>query len=210
MAQWGKTDTATNAVSWAPALLKTVANTTTSQALFGNTTADAFITGVTTGVYGVSTAEARSERSRGDAPTTSGWVLRTEGSGGRANRVQYETLVAMRSITSDASDDDILEDFTISITTQPAAASANSSDDEQGVFTIAATTVPAGQTVAYEWQGNSSGSFVALTGSGVSGETTNEVTLDANTITQQHVRVVVSGTGADSVTSNAVLFTVTS
>lgn len=39
-----------------------------------------------------------------------GWVVRTEGSGGRAGRVNYETLVAMGSIASDASDDTILPD----------------------------------------------------------------------------------------------------
>jgi hypothetical protein len=51
-----------------------------------------------------------------------GWVLRTEGSGGRAGRVQYETLVAMGSLgaqtaafgtpalVADASDDSILPD----------------------------------------------------------------------------------------------------
>jgi len=51
-----------------------------------------------------------------------GWVIRTEGSGGRAGRVQYETLVAMGSLgaqtaaygtpaaTPDASDDTILPD----------------------------------------------------------------------------------------------------
>jgi hypothetical protein len=51
-----------------------------------------------------------------------GWVLRTEGTGGRAGRVQYETLVAMGSLgaqtaafgtaatTSDATDDTILPD----------------------------------------------------------------------------------------------------
>lgn len=51
-----------------------------------------------------------------------GWVLRTEGSGGRAGRVQYETLVAMGSLgaqtaaygtpalVADASDDTILPD----------------------------------------------------------------------------------------------------
>jgi len=51
-----------------------------------------------------------------------GWVLRTEGSGGRAGRVQYETLVAMGSLgaqtaafgtpatTADASDDTFLPD----------------------------------------------------------------------------------------------------
>ena len=40
-----------------------------------------------------------------------GWVLRTEGTGGRAGRVQYETLVAMGGdISGDASDDEILPD----------------------------------------------------------------------------------------------------
>ena len=34
-----------------------------------------------------------------------GWVRRTVGTGGRAGRVQYETLVAMGSITGDQSDD---------------------------------------------------------------------------------------------------------
>ena len=38
-----------------------------------------------------------------------GWVLRTVGTGGRAGRVQYETLVAMGSITGD-SDDTIFKD----------------------------------------------------------------------------------------------------
>ena len=39
-----------------------------------------------------------------------GWVVRTEGTGGRAGRVQYETLVAMSSITGDGSDDNPLPD----------------------------------------------------------------------------------------------------
>ena len=39
-----------------------------------------------------------------------GWVLRTVGTGGRAGRVQYETLVAMGSISTDASDDNPLPD----------------------------------------------------------------------------------------------------
>jgi len=41
----------------------------------------------------------------GKGAAHAGWVLRTEGTGGRAGRVQYETLVAMGSIGSDASDD---------------------------------------------------------------------------------------------------------
>jgi len=39
-----------------------------------------------------------------------GWVVRKEGTGGRAGRVQYETLVAMGSMTGDASDDALLPD----------------------------------------------------------------------------------------------------
>ena len=39
-----------------------------------------------------------------------GWNIRKVGTGGRAGRVQYETLVAMGSMTGDASDDTILPD----------------------------------------------------------------------------------------------------
>lgn len=37
-----------------------------------------------------------------------GWLKRTVGTGARAGRVQYETLVAASSITGDASDDAVL------------------------------------------------------------------------------------------------------
>jgi len=39
-----------------------------------------------------------------------GWVLRTEGTGGRAGRVQYEVLATLNGPTTDASDDIILKD----------------------------------------------------------------------------------------------------
>ena len=39
-----------------------------------------------------------------------GWVVRTEGTGGRAGRVQYETIVAMGSITGDGADDAVIKD----------------------------------------------------------------------------------------------------
>ncbi len=42
--------------------------------------------------------------------THAGWVIRTEGTGGRAGRINYETMVAMGSIGSDASDDNVLPD----------------------------------------------------------------------------------------------------
>jgi hypothetical protein len=46
----------------------------------------------------------------GIAATHAGWVLRTVGTGGRAGRITTETLVAMGSIGSDASDDTVLPD----------------------------------------------------------------------------------------------------
>ena len=42
--------------------------------------------------------------------TQSGWVLQTAGSGGRAGRVTFETLVAMKTISGDAADDAVLPD----------------------------------------------------------------------------------------------------
>jgi hypothetical protein len=62
------------------------------------------ITGETaTGVVTVGGAQNR-------GVTHAGWVLRTEGTGGRAGRVQYETLVAMGSMSTDGSDDNVLPD----------------------------------------------------------------------------------------------------
>ena len=51
------------------------------------------------------------ERGYTEGAAHAGWVLRTVGTGGRAGRVQFETLVAMGGgISTDASDDAILPD----------------------------------------------------------------------------------------------------
>jgi len=49
-------------------------------------------------------ATAVADLGSGTSGASAGWVLRKVGTGGRAGRVTYETLVAMRSITSDAED----------------------------------------------------------------------------------------------------------
>jgi hypothetical protein len=58
------------------------------------------------------TASAAADLSSGTggspAITHSGWVRRTVGTGGRAGRVFYETLVAGKTITGDAADDAVL------------------------------------------------------------------------------------------------------
>lgn len=107
MAQWGNTDDAANSVSWSNTTLGVVGPHT---ALFGNTTPEAFVANVAVGVFGVSTdemtaAEQANTSNESHAVPHAGWVLRTEGTGGRAGRVQYEVLVAASSITGDGDDD---------------------------------------------------------------------------------------------------------
>jgi len=53
MAQWQNTDDAANSVLWGPSQLKLPANSANRDALFGNTTGDAFVTGATIGTFGV-------------------------------------------------------------------------------------------------------------------------------------------------------------
>jgi len=63
------------------------------------------LTGGNTTIAGVATATAALQSTEMLAVTHAGWVLRTAGTGGRAGRVQYETLVAASSIAGDAGDD---------------------------------------------------------------------------------------------------------
>ena len=118
MGQWGNTDDSANSVFWANTTLNSTAN---QIALFGNTTVSAVIANAQVGVFGVSTAEIANTFANSTVSAEAlaiphaGWVIRKEGRGGRAGRIQYETLVAMSSITGDAgriagdpSDDDEL------------------------------------------------------------------------------------------------------
>jgi hypothetical protein len=181
--------------------------------LFGNTTPDAYFDGVTIGQYGVDVGEMQAARASGEGrPTASGWVLRSEGSGGRAGRVTYETLVAMRSITGDA-EDVAFPDFTLQILSQPLDASANGAADEQAVFMVEADSVPTGATITYLWQystdaGDPETFATTVAVAGFADQTTDTLTVDANTIADGTlVRVVVSASGADSVTSDFAILT---
>ena len=64
---------------------------------------------ITSGVRATAAANL-SVGTGGRAVAHAGWVRRTVGTGGRAGRVQYETLVAMGSINADAADDAVLPD----------------------------------------------------------------------------------------------------
>ena len=57
MAQWSNRDASSNSVLWAPTGFNLPANTTNRDALYGNTTPNAFTTGETIGMFGVDTTE---------------------------------------------------------------------------------------------------------------------------------------------------------
>jgi len=61
MSQWGKSDAASNSVLWAPTSVKLAPNSTNRDALYGNTTADAFVTGATVGMFAIDSTESLGE-----------------------------------------------------------------------------------------------------------------------------------------------------
>lgn len=221
MAQWGNNDAASNSAIFATMQVGKEVSVAERNALFGNTTADAYQAGQTIGQYGVSGNEIRTARADGRAKAASpGWALRTEGTGGRAGRVQYETLVAFshNSMTGDAADDLVLEDFNLSISASPGDGSGSSSGNEQVTFAVVVNTYPTGFTgqAAYSWEYTTTpgdtGTFATADGvSGFSGATGDVLTVDANTVADGTlVRCVVTATGSnDTGTSGNATLTVT-
>lgn len=102
MSLWNNTDANTSAPIYVPMQVQLAPTQTNVDTLYGNTTVSAIVTGKSIGVFGVDTAETIAE---GNSASHAGWILRTVGSGGRAGRVQQETLIAMGSMSGDASDD---------------------------------------------------------------------------------------------------------
>lgn len=112
MALWSSTDANTGAPKFAVASgLGVSANGLT---LYANTQTSAFVTGANVGVFGVDTTEQGVSATTANHAQHAGWVLRKAGTGGRAGRVQLETLIAMGSMTGDgsasANDDTIFAD----------------------------------------------------------------------------------------------------
>lgn len=80
MAQWGSSDASSNAVLWAPTSVKLAPDSTNRDALYGNTTQDAFVTNQKVGMFAVDKTE-ESVSTGGLATTT----VITFGSGYTAN-----------------------------------------------------------------------------------------------------------------------------
>lgn len=196
MAQWSNTDAAGSSPIWAAAQLGKASTRAVANTLFGNTTADAFITGVTVGSYGVDKVEGSLTPG-----ATAGWNLRTV----TGSRVRHECLVAMSSLSSDASDDVPYPDYIITITSQPAGNTANTSASEDAEFTVAGITTPSGGTLVYQWTYANGDSIQA----GANVGNTTQATLTVNSAVETanvafKVEVSVAG-GANVVSSNATL-----
>ena len=103
MALWSNTDANTSAPKFAVAGGLGVSEN--GDTLYANTTTSAFVTGVKLGVFGVDVVEQGLGNNATGIGSHSGWNLVTQGTGGRAGRIQTETLVAMGSMltTSDGS-----------------------------------------------------------------------------------------------------------
>jgi len=146
---------------------------------------------------GINTDETANQKA-----THAGWVLTSTGSGGRSGRVFNETLVAMGSMTGD--NDTVDPDPVITIGTQPPAASVTS--PASATFTVVATATR-GAALSYQWQVSPNGAAWANI-TGKTAATLTVVSTDAEYVTGNYFRVVVSATGATSVNSSAVQVTI--
>ena len=79
-------DSAAGAPLWACALVKLAPTSANRTNLFEDAVADNFISGVTMGLFNYADGEVA------DGAAHAGWNLKITGSGGRAGRVQHETL----------------------------------------------------------------------------------------------------------------------
>lgn len=203
MPQWKNTDDAANSVLWAPAQLKLAPTTTNRDALFGNTTSNAYFEGTTIGMFGVDENEVAASKG---AVAHTGWVLRTEGQGGRAGRIQTEVLVAGSML--DDKEDVVYPDAVIVIDTQPQSKTVEA--NTATTLSVVAHTLPPGVSISYQWQLSNGTSFEDLSNGGVySGVTTATLTIsDTTGLDGNEYRVVLSAPAAVNVESESAILSV--
>ncbi len=135
------------------------------------------------------------------------WVYRTYTDNGGATRHKAELLVAIdviRGDSGDASDDAVVPDLTLTITTQPGNETADVGDD--ALFTVEATT-NGNQPITYQWQVSTDD---GVTWTDVEGATQDSLTVPEVTAEQDgdQYRVLVT-TSTITVESDAGTLTVT-
>jgi len=197
---WSSNNTANGSTFFATAQGHKHPDRPNQAVLFANTTANAFIENVTMGQFGV-TANA-TQAAQGKIPH-SGWNLRYQWSGGRANRTFYECLVAGSSINSNPAIYANIPDVTIVINSQP---QANTQVWKNAAsFSVSAVTVPVGRTLVYKWMQNNA--FLADAGI-YSGTQTATLTISNNSTVNCNnyaCMINVAGGSANVNTANALL-----
>jgi len=179
MSSWGNSNTNMSMPKWATTndginLRPTQDN---ANLLFANTTANAFVTGETIGVFGVDQFQA--DASGGQVHT--GWVMQTTGQGGRAGRVQNEVLVATSSMSGGVASAQF-PNTVISITSQPVANSAVHGSGNTVTFQVAASSSNPNVTLGYDWFFNPGTGFVDAASNGTfTGATSNTLVANATT-----------------------------
>jgi hypothetical protein len=200
MPLWGNVDNAANSVISLAAQENLPISTGNRTVLFGNTTPNVITQGITVGQFGVDANEQQAAANNAPKGAHAGWQRRVVGQGGRSGRVSYETLVAMGSMSGDASDDTQLPDQAIIIRTQPAAVSAAANTATS--FFVDAYAAPAA-TLTYQWQRNGANIADAGVFSGAQTPTlsiSNTTNLQANSF-----GAIIYAGGVNRITSNAVL-----
>jgi hypothetical protein len=160
-------------------------------------------------VFGIDIAEAQTEANQAKGLNTPGWVKYTTYTDAQSNvRHKSEVLVAMSTMTLD--NDTIAPEITIG--TQPTNQSVTA--PATATFTVAATRTGAG-TLTYQWQVQQEGTGAWANVATGTGGTTNSYTTGATATGDgagatdgDKYRVIVSLSGAESVTSTAVTLTV--
>ena len=195
-------DNSANVPLWAAATVNLKPDSANAISMFGNTTANAFITGQTIGIFGVNADEASASHS----PAT-GWIKRVVGSGGRAGRVTQEVLIALSGMLGD-NENVVYPNALITITSQPANGSAKPGAGNTITYSVVANSSNTAAPLNYYWQFNN-GSVWANTATQSSLFTNNNTaTLTAiatlNTSNTYKVRAIINvdgTTGAAAVTS---------
>lgn len=222
MSSWGNNDNAANAPYWA--VNSTIVNAADVKAaaaaptaanvalLYSNTTADVYTTGQTIGLFAVDTQEASATNR-----VHSGWVLRTTGSGGRANRVQEEVLVALSGLSADGVDGDAQTYANVTITLSgPSSASIVANTDYANLVSFSVTPTLDGNTAAtltYQWQYNAGAGWANIPANTVpiqyNGATSATLfarpKTTANTGTVYRVTVTAADQGVSATSANATI-----
>jgi hypothetical protein len=229
MSSWGNYDNAANAPYWAVnstivnatdvknnAAMPTAANVAL---LFGNTTSNVYTVGETIGLFAVDSQEQRAYQGTTTAHAPHmGWVLRTTGQGGRAGRVQHETLVCLANVYSD-SDGQQFPNVTISLATSGDTSVLANATYFANVATFTVTPTLTGNTNAtltYQWQyNNSTGTFgwanipANTTGIHFAGATTSTLYVmpgtTANTTNRYRAIVTAAAQGVTATSSNNII-----